>query len=122
MSDSLTNKTINRDFSNVKETAKYLGKSESWVYKHQHELGVRKLGGSLFFRMKEELYERLFYKEKGVEIRLHQQGNPAHRCLVQNENKSQTGRSKKKSGGKKSHTKDSSRDNPNRHNLFDFGK
>ena len=34
----------------AKEIANYLGKSVSWVYKNQNELGVRKLGGSLFFR------------------------------------------------------------------------
>ena len=52
------------------ETAKYLKKSVSWVYKHAEELGGRKLGGSLFFPAEEDLYEFIFCKRKGVEVRL----------------------------------------------------
>ena len=47
------------------ETAKYLKKSVSWVYKHAEELGGRKLGGSLFFPAEEDLYEFIFCKGKG---------------------------------------------------------
>lgn len=44
------NKTKEQFVCTPKEVAHYLGKSVSWVYKNQSELGVRKLGGSLFFR------------------------------------------------------------------------
>jgi hypothetical protein len=53
------------------ETAQYLKKSVSWVYKNAEILGGRKLGGSLFFPAKEDLYEFIFCKRKGVEVRLH---------------------------------------------------
>ena len=46
------------------ETAQYLRKSLSWVYKNAEILGGRKLGGSLFFPAKEDLYERIFYKRQ----------------------------------------------------------
>ena len=59
-----------------KETAQFLGKSLSWVYKNASLLGGRKLGGSLFFPAKEDLYEHLFGKGKGVEVRLHSGGGP----------------------------------------------
>ncbi len=55
----------------VEETAQYFQKSTSWVYNHWKLLGGRKLGGSLFFPKKEDLYEYLFCKNKGVEVRLH---------------------------------------------------
>ena len=48
------------------EVAQYLRKSLSWVYKNAGLLGARKLGGSLFFPAKEDLYERLFCQRKGV--------------------------------------------------------
>jgi hypothetical protein len=71
------------DILTPEETARYLRKSTSWVYKHWQELGGRKLGGSLFFPRKENLYEHLFGKGKGVEVRLHPGGNQAHQGLVQ---------------------------------------
>ena len=71
------------DILTPEEVARYLRKSTSWVYKHWQELGGRKLGGSLFFPGKEDLYERLFGKGKGVEVRLHPGGNQIHQGLVQ---------------------------------------
>ena len=47
------------------EVARYLRKSTSWVYKNWQVLGGRKLGGSLFFPRKENLYERIFGQGKG---------------------------------------------------------
>jgi hypothetical protein len=38
------------------EVAQFFRKSTSWVYKNWEELGGRKLGGSLFFPRKEDLY------------------------------------------------------------------
>ena len=46
----------------VEETARFFQKSLSWVYKNWKELGGRKLGGSLFFPSKEDLYELVFCK------------------------------------------------------------
>ena len=97
------------------EVALYLNKSVSWVYKHWEILGGRKLGGSLFFPRKEELYERIFCKGQGlVEVRLCPEEKQAHTRWLQNKNRSQKGRSKKKGGNKQSEN----RDDPNRHNLF----
>ena len=81
-----------------KETAQYLRKSLSWVYKNSAALGGRKLGGSLFFPAREDLYERIFCKREGVEVRIHPHGNQAYGNLVQNENRGQTIRGRKKKG------------------------
>jgi hypothetical protein len=117
---SITN--YERFVSTPKEVANYFGKSLSWVYKNQNELGVRKLKGSLFFPQKEELYERLFCKKEGVEVRLYPQGNQIHGSMVQEKIQGKRCRIKEKSRAKKSCSKDAIRDNPNRHNLFDFGE
>lgn len=122
MDNSLITNTQSRIALTPKEVAHYIGKSVSWVYKYQNVLGVKKLKGSLFFPNKEELYERLFHQEEGVEVRLHAKGKQAHGSLVQNQNRSQTGRSNKKKGTKKSHFNSAVRDEPNRHSLFNFNK
>jgi predicted DNA-binding transcriptional regulator AlpA len=108
----------NQDILTLEEVAQYLRKSTSWVYKHWQELGGRKLGGSLFFPRKEDLYECLFCKRKGVQVRFHPEGDQVHGSLVQNKNGGQTGRSKKKGGAKKSNTDG---DDPNRYGLLDLG-
>jgi hypothetical protein len=99
----------------VEETAQYLRKSISWVYKNADKLGGRKLGGSLFFPSKEDLYERIFIERKGVEVRLHPPREQAHGSLVQNQTGSKTSRSKTKGGGEKPKTETG---DPNRHGLF----
>ena len=109
------------DILTPEEVAQFFRKSTSWVYKNWEELGGRKLGGSLLFPRKEDLYERLFCKRKGVEIRLYPKRDEAYGSLVQNKNKGQTGRSKKKGGTKKSKTADADRDSPNRHGLLGVG-
>lgn len=100
------------------ETAQYLRKSVSWVYKNAEILGGRKLGGSLFFPAKEDLYGHIFSKREGVEVRLHHAGNQVHGSLVQNKNRSQTSRSKKKGGNKESET---GAGESNRYGLLDIG-
>ena len=103
-----------------KEVALYFGKSLSWVYKNQNELGVRKLRGSLFFPKKEELYERLFCEKKEhVEIRLHPERKKVHGSLVQNKDRSKTVRSKKKRGTKNTNDTGAVKDDPNRYGLLD---
>jgi hypothetical protein len=101
------------------EVALFLRKSTSWVYKHWQELGGRKLGGSLLFPRKENLYEHLFNKRQGqgVEVRFHPGGDQAHENLVQNKNGGQTGRSKKKGGAKKS---EAAGNDPNSYGLLDI--
>jgi len=98
------------------EVAQFFQKSTSWVYKNWKELGGVKLGGSLFFPNKEDLYEQLFQKRKGVEVRFHPQGNQVHRDLVQNQKRGQVGRSKEKGGAKQTGISD---EDANRHGLFD---
>jgi hypothetical protein len=100
---------------NPEEAAQYLRKSLSWVYKNSAILGGRKLGGSLFFPAKEDLYEHILCKGKGVEVRFHPQGNQVYGSLVQNENRGQSIRGRKKKGDKEPQA--SCRDT-NRHGLF----
>jgi hypothetical protein len=97
------------------EVAQFFKKSTSWVYKNWKKLGGAKLGGSLFFPSKEDLYEQLFQERKGVEIRLHLPGNQVHGDLVQNQKRGSTSRSKQKGGIKEAST-DS--DDQNRHGLL----
>jgi len=115
------NNTKEKLVSTPKEVAYYLGKSVSWVYKNQSVLGVRKLGGSLFFPPKEELYEHLFCKEKGVEVRLHSEGQQIHQGLVQKK----AGRPKsghiEKRGIEKPGTGDRSAGDANRHGILGSG-
>ncbi len=47
------------------EVARFLRRSLSWVYKNSKALGGVKLGGSLLFPGKEDIYERLFGEMKG---------------------------------------------------------
>jgi hypothetical protein len=99
------------------EVAEFLHKSVSWVYKHSEELGGRKLGGSLFFPRKEELYEHLFPKREGMEVRFHPDSKQVHRCRIQNKNSGKKSNGQKKGGNKQSEN----RDNPNRHGLLETG-
>lgn len=103
----------------VEEVAQYLRMSTSWVYKNWQELGGRKLGGSLFFPGKENLYERLFCKRQGMEVRLHPQGDQVHRNLVQNQSQGKNRRGVKKKGAEQPRTGTGS---PNRHGLLGPGK
>jgi hypothetical protein len=75
---------INYDILTHEEVAKYLRKSVSWVYKNWKVLGGRKLGGSLFFPSKEDLYESIFQKREGLEVRLHPERDETHGSMVQN--------------------------------------
>ena len=106
------------DIMNIQEAAEYLRKSTSWVYKNWKALGGRKLGGSLIFPNKEDLYESIFQKRKGVEVRFHPEGDEAHRHLVQNQKRSKKSGSRKKKGGIKS---TSSSQNTNRHGILGTG-
>jgi hypothetical protein len=110
------------DILTPEEVAQYLRKSTSWVYKNWQELGGRKLGGSLFFPRKEDLYERLFGKGKGLEVRLQPEGNQTHKGLVQAKTGRPKGGHKKKGGAKKSGSDDKSAGDPNRHGILGSGQ
>jgi hypothetical protein len=117
MSDSnngLTTKS-EKSIMNVEETARFMRMSVSWVYKNSADLGGRKLGGSLFFPSKEDLYERLFSKRDGGQVRFRVPEKKVHQCVAQNKNRSKTGRSKKTRGVEK--PKAGSRE-ANRHGLL----
>ncbi|MGD9732363.1 MAG: helix-turn-helix domain-containing protein [Desulfamplus sp.] len=103
----------------VKEAAQYLHKSTSWVYKNWKMLGGVKLGGSLIFPSKENLYDLIFGKGKGMEIRLHPERQQIDKELVQDPKGSKQGRSQKKRGDRKSESRDSSGSNPNRHGILE---
>jgi hypothetical protein len=109
----------NNYIQTVEEVAQYFQKSLSWVYKNWKLLGGKKLGGSLIFPAKEDLYEHVFCKKEGVEIRLHSKGNQAHECLVPNKERGTGSRGKKKGGNSKSETNDN---DPNRHGLLGIGE
>jgi hypothetical protein len=66
------------------DVALFLRKSVSWIYKHWRELGGVKIGGSIFFPEKETLYERLFCRKEGVEVRLKRETYQYSTCSVIN--------------------------------------
>jgi len=107
------------DIMTPEEIAHYLHKSVSWVYKNWQVLGGRKLRGSLFFPNKEDLYERLFHTEEGVEVRLHPEGNQVHGVMVRNKSQGQTGRNKKKGGDI---TPEAGEGDTNRHGILGSGQ
>ena len=115
MAESDINTTEKYDILTPEEVARYLNKSVSWIYKHWEMLGGRKLGGSLFFPGKENLYERIFNKGHGMEVRLHPQRDQAVKSRVQNQDFGQKSRGKKKGGTGTTKEKDPG---ANRHGLF----
>ena len=98
------------------EVAAFCQKSTSWVYAHWEALGGVKLGGSLLFPSKEDLYELLFHKRQGLASRLHAKRETIHGDVVQN-----------KKGGKKSRrgktegVEQTGGDDPNRHGILGSG-
>ena len=103
---------VRSDIMTPEEVARFLRKSPSWVYKHWQELGGVKLGGSLFFPSKGELYEHIFHKGQGVAIRLQPEGRKIHPSRVQNQKGGQPGRSGQKKGGPTTTREEA---DPNRH-------
>lgn len=103
------------------EVAQYLRKSPSWVYKHWQGLGGVKLGGSLFFPSKEDLYEHLFCQgQRLVPLRLRSERGEVQRDAVQNQESGARRRSRKKEGIERAGTEPP--DNPGRHGLFGLGE
>jgi hypothetical protein len=110
------------DIMTPEEVALFLRKSPSWVYKHWRELGGRKLGGSLFFPTKEDLYELLFRQGKGVESGLHPHGDQVHADLVQIKERCKKGSRKSQGGGKEPEATEPYGSDPNRHALLGAGE
>ena len=103
----------------VEEVAQYFRKSVSWVYKNWEVLGGKKLGGSLIFPAKEDLYERIFSERQRVEVRLHDERNPVLESLVQNNERRTKCRNRKEEKISKSERGNGDR---NRHGLLGIGK
>jgi hypothetical protein len=123
MFEPVVEKKASYDIMTPEEVAQYLRKSTSWVYKHWRELGGRKLGGSLFFPGKENLYERLFGKGQGMEVRLHLKRDQADSSLVQDKKRRSEGGNGKKGGNTKAGVRDARAGDgdPNRHLILGFG-
>jgi len=126
---------LNNDILTPEEVAQYLRKSKSWVYKNWKLLGGRKLRGSLIFPRKEDLYERLFGKRQGLEVRLRDERRKTPIRLLQDKKGGKTRRGKKEGRARKSvdcargnsesgATGDPTRRNqdPNRHGLLEIGQ
>ena len=120
--NSLVDRNSENDIMLPEEVARYLRKSPSWVYKNWRILGGVKLRGSLLFPGKEDLYERLFSKREGMEVRLHSSGCQVHKCLVQDKIGSQAGGGKEKGGNTESAASASDRGDPNRHGILGTGE
>ena len=101
----------------VKDVAKFLKRSSSWVYKNFQELGGVKVGGSVLFPAKEKIYERLFQqKEEMVGVLLPVQKTALHQSRIPKEKGCSGSRGRKKKGDQK--TKEDTR--TNRHGLFEI--
>ena len=116
MLTSTVDKKSSSKIMTPEEVAAFCQKSTSWVYAHWEALGGVKLGGSLLFPNKEDLYELLFYKRQGLALRLHAKRETTHGNVVQN-----------KKGGKKSRRRKAERveqtggEDPNRHGILGPG-
>ncbi len=112
---------IRNEIMTPEEVAQFLRKSTSWVYKHCQELGGVKLGGSIFFPKKEELYERLFGKRQRVEVRLHPERSEVHSGMVQHQKTGKRGRGKKAGRTPEATADREGGDNTDRYNLLGTG-
>ena len=102
------------------EVAEFLKVSVKSVYKHQKELGGKKLGGSLRFPSKEDLYERLFRQGKeALEVRIQRPERALHSAELQHKKGGSAGGGAKKGGAKKSATGGIGGDAPNKYGLLD---
>ncbi|MGM0642391.1 MAG: hypothetical protein ACQETC_01325 [Thermodesulfobacteriota bacterium] len=101
----------------VKEVARFIKRSKSWVYQNYEKLGGVNVGSSLFFPSKEEIYERLFQQKKGVVgVLFPPQQNALHRSGIQAEKTCSGSGGGQKEGGK---TAAAGQSGENRHGLLD---
>ncbi len=107
------------DVMYVKDVAEFFNMSPSWVYRHYKKLGGVKIGGTVLFPKKEEIYERLFQQEEevvGVLFPLPKKS--IHKSRLQTKKRRLGSGSRKK---KTSKTIISSKTTgANRHGIFDF--
>jgi hypothetical protein len=101
------------------ETARYMRKSLSWVYKNSAALGGRKLGGSLFFQLRRTSMSTYFVKGKGWRYNFILKGTRYTESLVRHQKSGQESRGRKKKGDRKPDT--GARDS-NRYGLFDLSQ
>ena len=96
------------------DVAKIFNQSLSWVSKNHKKLGGVKIGGRMFFPPREKLYDSLFCREEGLEVRLHDEGGEVHPSVLQDEKRSQERRT--------AYAIRTEQTGFNRHGLFDSGK
>jgi hypothetical protein len=100
----------------VKDVAKFLKRSPSWIYKNFQELGGVKVGGSVLFPAKEKIYERLFkQKEEMVRVLLPVQKEAVHKGRFQKEKGGPGSR-----GRKEKRSKNTKENGVNRHGIFNL--
>ena len=97
----------------VKDVVQLTRKSPTWVYRHWHLLGGRKVGGSIFFPSKEIVYEHIFGKGQRLASGLQSKRGTLHPSVVPFKNKSKAGNDKAAKRAKRL-TKPL---DPNRHGL-----
>jgi len=103
----------------VKDVAKFLKRSPSWVYKNFDKLGGVKIGGSVLFPSRKEIYERLFKPpEEMVRVLLPVQKTALHRGRIQEEKGCPGSGSREEKRTKKSKEKTRG----NRHGLLDLAQ
>ena len=100
----------------VKDVAEFLKISQAWVYKNYKLIGGVKIGGSVRFPSRKEMYERLFQqKTEMVGVLFPSQQTALHQGRVQNQERGISRRSRKKKGGQTTAT---ASDRANRHGLL----
>lgn len=100
----------------VKDVAEFLKISPSWVYKNYQLLGGVKIGGSVRFPSRKEMYERLFQQKKRVVgVLLSSQETALYKGRIQNEERSFSPRGREKKGGEGTESIDN---RINRHGLL----
>lgn len=98
----------------VKDVAGFLKRSNSWVYKNHKELGGVKIGGSVLFPSRKEIYERLFKQEtEMVRVLLPVQKETVHKGRFQKEKGGPGSR-----GRKEKRSKETKENGINRHGLL----
>ena len=111
---------LGRGIMTVEEVAQFLHMSLSWVYKHSHELGAVKLGGSLFFpRIRRTSMSVYSKKGKGWRYDFTLKGERYTQAWFPTKTKAKQAESRNKKGGI-SATEGNS--DPNRHELLGVGE
>lgn len=106
------------DIMTPRDTARFLKRHITWVYRHREELGGIKIGGALFFPCKEELYERLFRQKPGMAVQFLPSQDPvSSTSIIPHQARGSKGRGKEKGGHRE--RKNNSTEGTDRYGLFD---